>query len=69
VDPDPDVFGLPRSGSVNILSIIGSRSRSFHQQAKKSKKNHDFYYFVTSFDFLSMKTDVNGPSKSNKQKI
>jgi hypothetical protein len=25
--------------------------------------------FVTSFDFLSLKNDVNAPSKSNKQKI
>ncbi len=35
---------------------------------KKSKKSLDFYYFGTSFDFLSVKTDVNVPSKMNKQK-
>jgi hypothetical protein len=32
------------------------------------KKNLDSYYFVTLFDFLSLKNDVNIPSKSNKQK-
>ncbi len=34
---------------------------------QKSKKNLDSYYFVTLFDFLSLKYDVNVPSKSNKQ--
>jgi hypothetical protein len=36
--------------------------QSFRQQAK-NKKNLDFHYFVTFLDFLSMKTDVNVPSK------
>jgi hypothetical protein len=36
--------------------------------SKKSKKNLDSYCFVTSFGFLSLKNDVNVPSKSNKQK-
>jgi hypothetical protein len=35
---------------------------------QKSKKNLDSYYFVTLFDFLSLKKDVNVASKSNKQK-
>ncbi len=35
---------------------------------KNSKKNLDSLYFVTLFDFLSLKNDVNVPSKSNKQK-
>jgi hypothetical protein len=35
---------------------------------KNSKKNLDSYYFVTLFDFLSLKKDVNVSSKSNKQK-
>ncbi len=46
VDPDPDPSSLMFSGS-----------GSFHQQAKKSKKNLDFYYFVTlflSFDLWRM---------------
>ncbi len=34
-----------------------------------SKKTLDSYYFVTRFDFLSLKNDLNVPSKkSNKQK-
>ena len=35
---------------------------------KNSKKNLDSYYFVTLFDFLSLKNDVNVASKRNKQK-
>jgi hypothetical protein len=35
---------------------------------KNSKKNLDSYYFVTLFDYLSLKNDVNVCSKSNKQK-
>jgi hypothetical protein len=33
---------------------------------QNSNKNLDFYYFVTHFDFLSLKNDVNVPSKSIK---
>ncbi len=35
--------------------------------SKNSKKNLDSYYFVTPFDFLSLKNDVHVASKSNKQ--
>jgi hypothetical protein len=35
---------------------------------QNSKKTLDSYYFVTLFDFLSLKNDVNVPSKSDKQK-
>jgi hypothetical protein len=35
---------------------------------KNSKKSLDSYYFVTLFDFLSLKNYVNVASKSNKQK-
>ena len=35
---------------------------------KNSKKNLDSYYFVTLFDFLSLKNDINVASKSNKKK-
>jgi hypothetical protein len=31
-------------------------------------KNLDSYYFVTLFDFLSLKNDVNVASKSKKQR-
>ncbi len=34
---------------------------------KNSKNNLDSYYFVTLFDFLSLKNDVNVPSKSIKK--
>jgi hypothetical protein len=35
---------------------------------KNSKTNLDSYYFVTLFDFLSLKNYVNVPPKRNKQK-
>jgi hypothetical protein len=35
---------------------------------ENSKKYRDSYYFVTLFDFLSLKNDVNVASKSKKQK-
>jgi hypothetical protein len=52
MDPDPDPAPDPDP------SII----------MQNSKKNFDSYYFVTLFDFLSLKNDVNVASKSNKQK-
>ncbi len=51
--PDPHVFGPPGSGSGSTSQMYGSGS---------------FYHHVTLFDFLSLKNDVNVPSKSNKQK-
>ncbi len=53
-NPDPHVFGPPGSGS-------------FYHHAKIVRKTFDSYYFVTLFDFLSLKNDVNVASKSNKQ--
>ncbi len=50
-DPwDPYVFGHPRSGSVSRRygSGTGSGSGYFYYQVKNSKKNLDYYYFVTS---------------------
>ncbi len=35
---------------------------------KNNKKNLESYYFVTLFDFLSLKNNVNVPSKSKKLK-
>ncbi len=35
---------------------------------KQNRKNCGSYRFVNSFDLLSLKNDVNVPSKSNKQK-
>jgi hypothetical protein len=73
-DPDPNpnpdpldrhVFGLPGSGSTS--QRYGSGSGSFYHHAKIVKKPCS-YFFVTLFDFLSLKNDVNLASKSNKQK-
>ena len=54
-DPDPLVRGMDPDPDPSIIM-------------QNSKKNLDSYYFVTLFDFLSLKNDVNVPSKSNKQK-
>jgi hypothetical protein len=59
-DPDPDPPNQ-RYGS-------GSGSGSFYHHAKNGKKSLYSFYFVTFFDFLSLKNDVNVPSKSIKQK-
>ena len=54
-DPDPLVRGMDPDPDPSITM-------------QNSKKNLDSYYFVTLFDFLSLKYDVNVPPKSNKQK-
>jgi hypothetical protein len=57
--PDPPVRGMDPDPALDPdPSII----------MQKSKINLDSYYFVTLFDFLSLKNDVNVASKSNKQK-
>jgi hypothetical protein len=74
--PEPHVFGPPGSGSGSTSQRYGSgygscsgfESGSFYHHAKIVRKNLDSYYFVTLFDFLSLKNDVNVASKSNKQK-
>jgi hypothetical protein len=57
-------FGLP---DMAALLFCTARIRILPSTSKKRKKNLDFYYFVTFFDFLSMKTDVSVPSKSNRE--
>ncbi len=52
-DPDPLVKGMDPDPSIIM---------------QNSKKNLGSYYFVTLFDFLSLKNVVNVPSKSNKPK-
>jgi hypothetical protein len=52
---DPHVFGPPGS-------------RSFYQQAKKIRKSSIPTVLWLLLDFLSLKNDVNVPSKSKKQK-
>jgi hypothetical protein len=64
--PDPHVFGPPGSGSGSTSQRYGSGS--FYYHGKNSKKSLDSYFFVTLFDFLSLKNDVSLTSKSNKQK-
>jgi hypothetical protein len=58
------------SGSTGSTCFWASRIwiRILLSSCKNSKKNHDSYYFVTLFDFLSLKNVVNVASKSNKQK-
>jgi hypothetical protein len=46
------------------LSEVWIRIRILLSSYKNSKKNLDSYYFVTLSDFLSLKNDVNVPSKS-----
>ncbi len=53
-DPDPLVRGMDPDPAPS--------------SCKNSKKNLDSLYFVIFFYFLSLKNDVNVPSKSNKQK-
>jgi len=64
---DPYVFGPPGSGSVIICTDPDlDQDTSINKQ--KSKKNLDFYHFFRLLiDFLSLKTDVTVPSKSNKR--
>ncbi len=59
-DLDPLVRGMdPDPTSAPDLQSVPS---------KNSKKNLDSYCFVTSCGLLSLKNDINVPSKSNKQK-
>jgi hypothetical protein len=69
-DPDPHIFGPPGSGSGTNSQRYGSGSGSgsFYHHAKIVRKTFDSYYFVTLFDFSSLKKNVNVSSKSNKQK-
>jgi hypothetical protein len=54
-DPDPSVF---------VRIRIWIRSRILPSSSKNSKNTLDFYCFVASlYDFLSVKNDVNVPSK------
>ncbi len=66
-DPDPTdpyVLGLPDQDP----SIFCTDPDPSINKQKKSKENLDFYYFVTSFCLCIYETDVNVPSKSNKNK-
>ena len=62
LDPDPFV-----RGRIRIRLRIRLRIRILLSSCKNSKKNLGSFYFVSLFDFLSLKNDVNVASKSNKQ--
>ena len=63
LDPDPFVRGMdpdPKPALDSDPVLLSS--------CKNSKKNLDSYYFVTLFECLSLKNDVNVASKSHKQR-
>ena len=62
-DPDPLVRGMDTDP---VPALDPDPDPSIIMQ--KNKKNPESYYFVTLFDFLSLKNNVNVPSKGNKQK-
>ncbi len=49
------------------ISEVWIRIRIFQLLSKNSKKNLDFYSFLTSFGLFIFESDVNVPSKSNMQ--
>ncbi len=57
-------FGLPDPDPDPLVRCMDPDPSIIMQKYEKSK----IYYFVTLFDFLSLKNNVNVPSKSNKQK-
>ncbi len=57
---DPHVFGLPGSGSIS--KRYGSGSFYYHAKIVR-KTSISTHYFVTLFNFLSVKNYVNVPSK------
>ncbi len=67
-DPDPYVFGPPGSGSGSSSHRYGSRIRILLSSSKIVGKTLITTVLWLLFDVLSLKNDVNVPSKSNKQK-
>jgi hypothetical protein len=71
-DPDPHVFRTHGFGSGSISqrygSESGSQSGSLYHQAKIVRKALIPTVFWLLLNFISLKNDVNVPSKSNKQK-
>jgi hypothetical protein len=57
-------FGLPDPDPIPVV-----RGKDLDQISKNNKKYLDFYcFFFLLYDFLSLKNDVNAPSKTNKEK-
>jgi hypothetical protein len=67
LDPDPDP-ATQINADPQPWVWIRIRLQILLSSSKTNKKNLDSYCFVTSLDFLSLKNDVNVPSKSNKHK-
>ncbi len=68
---DVDPYSDPHGSALDLVCwnlVLWIRIRILLSSCKNSKKNLDSYHFVTLFDFLSLKNDVNVPSKSNTQK-
>jgi hypothetical protein len=68
-DPDPSdpyVFGPPGSGSISQRHV--SVSGSFYHKGKIVRKTLIPTALLLLLYFLSLKNDVNVPSKSKKQK-
>jgi hypothetical protein len=59
-------FGLPDPDPL-VRGMVWIRIRILLSSCKINKKNLESYYFVTLFDFLCLKNNVNVPSKSNRQ--
>jgi hypothetical protein len=57
-------FGLPDP----VWIRLWIRIRILLSSYKNNKKNLESYYFVTLFDFLSLKNNVNVPSKVTSRK-
>jgi hypothetical protein len=69
-DPEPKNMWIRwiHMSELWIRILLWIRIRILLSSCKNSKKNLDSYYFVTLFDFLCLKNDVNVASKSKKQK-
>ncbi len=68
-DPDPYVFGPPKSASGSVIystELAPDPDPSNNKQTMK--KTLDFCCFVTFYDFLSLKNDVDVPLIRNKHK-
>jgi hypothetical protein len=66
LDTDPYVFsGLPDPDPSLFCTDPDLDPHPFINK-QKSKKNLNFHYFVTFYYYLSMKTDVNVPSKNTQ---
>jgi hypothetical protein len=67
--PDPASSSRAISSPPLLLGqLLIVKASVTYPDSKNSKENLDFYCFVTFLDLLSLKNDVNVPSKSYKQK-